>query len=79
MAPMLPPSKKNDQFKDKIPRGLRVLLPRSSGAEATTTNGASAQQAFGAQLNQEAAAMERWWAQPRWQHTKRVYSGTYSC
>ena len=25
----------------------------------------------------EAAAVERWWSQPRWQDTKRVYSGTF--
>jgi Isocitrate lyase family len=35
----------------------------------------SSSSSFGAQLQAEAAAIERWWAQPRWQHTKRIYSG----
>jgi hypothetical protein len=60
-------------FPDQIPRGLRLLRGSGgSGALTTTTS-------FGAQLQAEAAAIERWWAQPRWQHTKRIYSGTCLC
>ena len=60
----------NDLATPKIPRGLRVLGTSSS---ASTTRSAD----FGQQLKNEAAAIERWWSQPRWQHTKRVYSGMY--
>lgn len=59
------------QFKDKIPRGLRVLSSRPSSADVVV----DAHQ-FGAQLKQEAAAIERWWTEPRWKHTKRIYTRT---
>lgn len=49
----------------KVPRGLRSL-PLAS-AQPTTGN----EQAL---LRQDAAALESWWSQPRWKHTKRVYS-----
>jgi hypothetical protein len=58
----------NKAFPDQIPRGLRLL--RSGVASSKSSS------SFGAQLQAEAAAIERWWAQPRWQHTKRIYSGT---
>ena len=60
----------NDLATPIVPRGLRVLgtadIQRSSGSAPD----------YGQQLKNEAAAIERWWSQPRWQHTKRVYSGT---
>lgn len=65
------PVTNNDLATPKVPRGLRALgtadIQRSSGTSAPD---------FGQQLKNEAAAIERWWSQPRWQHTKRVYSGT---
>ena len=63
------PTIENDVAKPKIPRGLRTLGPFGGGS-GTASN-------FGQELKNEAAAIERWWSQPRWQHTKRVYSGTY--
>jgi hypothetical protein len=79
-APMSPPSSSHSSngkkaFPDQIPRGLR-LLRGSGGSGALTSTTTSS---FGAQLQAEAAAIERWWAQPRWQHTKRIYSGTCLC
>jgi len=53
----------------KIPRGLRSL--------SAPANQPSSNRNFGQELKAEAAAVERWWSQPRWQHTKRVYSGTF--
>jgi hypothetical protein len=55
----------------KIPRGLRGLPASSTVARPSAAFEMS-------QLEQEAAAIERWWSDgSRWQHTKRVYSGTY--
>lgn len=52
---------------DKIPRGLRSLsVPPLSSSKS-----------YGQQLKAEAAALDRWWASPRWMHTARVYSGKY--
>jgi hypothetical protein len=56
----------------KIPRGLRGL-PISSLAGPT-----DARSEYDA-LQAEAASIEQWWSNPRWQHTKRVYSGTKKC
>jgi hypothetical protein len=75
-ATMSPPSHSSNgskAFPDQIPRGLRLL--QSGHGSLTKTSSSS----FGAQLQAEAAAIERWWAQPRWQHTKRIYSGTCVC
>jgi hypothetical protein len=52
----------------KIPRGLRGL-PISSLAGST-----DARSEYDT-LQAEAAEIEQWWANPRFQHTKRVYSG----
>jgi hypothetical protein len=64
-AAAVKPQNENDA---KIPRGLRGL-PITSLAGAT-----DARSEFDA-LQAEAARIEQWWANPRWQHTKRVYSG----
>ena len=52
----------------KIPRGLRGLPIASLAGETNARSEFDALQA-------EAASIEQWWANPRWQHTKRVYSG----
>jgi hypothetical protein len=52
----------------KVPRGLRGL-PIASLAGST-----NARDEFDT-LQAEAASIEQWWASPRFQHTKRVYSG----
>lgn len=52
----------------KVPRGLRGL-PIASLAGST-----DARSEYDT-LQAEAAAIEQWWANPRFQHTKRVYSG----
>jgi hypothetical protein len=28
-------------------------------------------------LQDEAASIERWWTEPRWRHTKRIYLGKF--
>jgi hypothetical protein len=57
---------KQDLATPKVPRGLRGIASPSSANELTSVD----------TLQQEAAMIERWWSQPRWKHTKRVYSGT---
>lgn len=52
-------------MEDKVPRGLRTLR-NAPKPESTDTL---------AQLKVEASNVERWWAQPRWKYTKRIYSG----
>ena len=52
----------------KVPRGLRGL-PIASLAGST-----DARSEYDT-LQAEAAAIEQWWANPRFQHTQRVYSG----
>jgi hypothetical protein len=54
----------------KIPRGLRRLPIASS------TSSSSVRSEYD-RLKAEAAQIEQWWSSPRWQDTKRVYSGTY--
>lgn len=49
----------------KIPRGLRSTASPSAVSDRQEL----------AQLNQDAARIANWWTQPRWQHTKRAYSG----
>jgi hypothetical protein len=67
-----PESSKSKPIPDQVPRGLRMLpLARGVGNYQVTPHNE-----FGAQLKAEAAALERWWAQPRWKNTKRIYSGT---
>jgi len=51
----------------QVPRGLRSLP--TAGATSLRTNELQ-------DLQQDVAAIERWWKEPRWNHTKRVYSGT---
>ena len=55
-------------FPDKVPRGLRGLPNRKHLVPALSDK---------EQLQQEAMAVERWWSQSRWKHTKRIYSGMY--
>jgi len=64
----MPPTQ--DLATPKIPRGLRSLGGGSLDKSSINNN-------LGHELQSEASAVERWWSQPRWQHTKRVYSGTY--
>lgn len=52
----------------KIPRGLRNL-PIAGMAPA------SAPKSELDALKAEAQDIEQWWSTPRWQYTKRVYSG----
>ena len=58
-----------DKIVPKVPRGLRVLPNQAPGGRS----GGSEYDA----LKAEAARIEAWWATPRWQDTKRVYSGTF--
>jgi hypothetical protein len=59
---------KDTTYRAKIPRGLRNL--------PITTPSISSRSELD-RLQQEAAQIERWWADAsRWRHTKRVYSGT---
>jgi hypothetical protein len=64
---------KSDNAKDiatpKIPRGLREL-PIAS-ASSLTDQGPDR-----FQLKNEASDIDKWFADPRWKHTKRVYNGT---
>jgi hypothetical protein len=57
-----------DVAKATVPRGLRVL-PHVSAAPP------SSPQAERKELQQECQQLERWWQEPRWTHTKRIYSG----
>jgi hypothetical protein len=52
----------------KIPRGLRGL------SSASITGSTDARSEYDS-LQAEAAEIDLWWANPRFQHTKRVYSG----
>lgn len=52
----------------KVPRGLRSL-PVASGLPQSSPSGDMSD------LQQDVAAIERWWMEPRWKHTKRTYSG----
>jgi hypothetical protein len=52
----------------KIPRGLRGLSSVTSLAPSDGRVELSS-------LNEDIASIEQWWSTPRWQHTKRVYSG----
>jgi isocitrate lyase len=54
-------------FPDKVPRGLRGLSNPNRNLLAALSDKE--------QLQQEAMAVERWWSQSRWKHTKRIYSG----
>jgi Isocitrate lyase family len=56
-------------FPDKVPRGLRGLSNPNRNLLSTLSDKE--------QLQQEAMAVERWWSQSRWKHTKRIYSGEY--
>jgi hypothetical protein len=62
--------KKKSKFAQKIPRGLRPLPFAPIMVSDTRSD-------FGA-LKQEAARIEQWWSSPRWNSTKRVYSGKQS-
>lgn len=63
-------NKTKDIATPKIPRGLRVLPASAAGMD--NTNPRTELQ----NLKEEAATIERWFADPRWKHTKRIYSGT---
>jgi hypothetical protein len=58
-------------MEDKVPRGLRSL-PRNQKPSSSSSNDLTL-----AHLQTEATAMERWWTQPRWKHTTRIYSGEF--
>jgi hypothetical protein len=66
-------------FADKVPRGLRglnkkhTLFGSDKNVKSNTTISITKEQE---QLQQEAMAMEQWWAQARWKQTKRTYTGT---
>lgn len=51
----------------KIPRGLRVV--------AGTLSSPPGRSEELSQLRQEVARIEKWWADPRWKHTTRNFSG----
>lgn len=61
-------NKPKDLATPKIPRGLRNLpiASATSGDNGPTNN----------QLQNEKIAIERWWTNSRWTHTKRGYNGT---
>ena len=61
--------KKPKKITPKVPRGLRSL-------PAVALSGASDPRSEYSALKAEADRLEQWWSTPRWQHTKRVYSGT---
>jgi hypothetical protein len=50
----------------KVPRGLRGL-PVTSGVHRSSGDMSD--------LQQDVAAIEQWWQDSRWKHTKRTYSG----
>lgn len=52
----------------KVSRGLRVLSPVQANNDDIPTQEYS-------KLLEEAADIETWWKDPRWQHTTRVYKG----
>lgn len=56
---------KEDKSIPKIPRGVRAL---------PVTNGTPSPREELSALQQDVAAIERWFADPRWKHTKRVYA-----
>jgi hypothetical protein len=58
-------------YQAKVPRGLRVLSSTRSSASTSTSRELS-------DLQAEASMIEQWWQEPRWKHTKRIYSGEYS-
>lgn len=57
---------KNKELIPKVPRGLRVL------PTVATANEADGEYNL---LKAEAAKIEQWWTEDRWNKTKRVYSG----
>lgn len=62
----------------KVPRGLRPLGGSGgSSGRFGRRNDHGGNNKLGQEIKSEAAAVERWWSQPRWQHTKRVYSGAF--
>jgi hypothetical protein len=58
-----------DPSKPKVSRGLRGL-PISGHSQASASSEMP-------RLKDEAASIERWWKEPRWRHTKRIYSGKF--
>lgn len=60
---------KIDPTTTKISRGLRVLPPKKGHSVSTEY----------ANLQRDTAAIEQWWKDSRWNHTKREYSGTWTC
>lgn len=53
-----------------VPRGHRSLVEKT---ELTTTT--SSEMAL---LKADVISLESWWKEPRWEHTKRTYSGRSS-
>jgi Isocitrate lyase family len=68
-----PTQKKENPSVPKVPRGLRGL-PRNSSSSVNNPQPSSTRSELN-QLQADAAAIEQWWKDPRWKHTKRVYSG----
>jgi hypothetical protein len=58
--------KQTSKIVPKVPRGLRVLPGRGESVGARSEYD---------DLLAGAAKIDVWWTSPRWQHTKRVYSG----
>jgi len=61
-------TQKKDPSRPVIPRGLRALPSANNNPQPLSTRSELDQ------LKADAAAIERWWMDPRWKHTKRVYS-----
>jgi hypothetical protein len=60
-------SKPKDLTTPKIPRGLRSLAIASPASDSGLDRN---------QLQTDAALIEQWWADQRWNHTTRAYKGT---
>jgi isocitrate lyase len=56
------------EYVAKIPRGLRVLDSQAKPSPSSTTSNELSS------LRDEAAAIEKWWFEPRWKYTTRPYS-----
>ena len=54
------------KYQARVPRGLRVLHQ--------STSGSSSPSAELSDLKTEAAMIEQWWQEPRWNLTNRIYS-----
>lgn len=59
-------------YQARVPRGLRVLSSLSSSSSSSSSSLEPQQEL--SELQAEAAMLEQWWKEPRWMHTKRIYS-----